>query len=140
MALIDAAYMRDAFQIHPDIKDGLLLARIGVASRRLKGWVGADVYEDAEGNTPQDVGRKADLQLAEAHLAMHFALLGLNTQLRPTGVVKSERAEGEVLVSYLTPREISDLSTQFLETAEEMVRGYILSDGTPGALLVGGVS
>lgn len=127
-ALIDVTKLRDMFYIQSGIADGRLTPAIAAASRRLKGWVGASAYADAG-----DQDRQADLQYAEAHLAMHFALLGINTHLTHRGVVKTEKAEGDVVLSYLGPAEMQQLAQQYLEQAEEIAAPYLLSDATTNA-------
>jgi hypothetical protein len=122
--LIDANRLRAIFAIGPDVADERLGPCIAVASTRLRGWVGDEVYDDAASSVPVNVERKADLELAEADLAMHFALLGLNTQLRSNGVVKTERVEGAAIVGYLVPSEIRQLAAEYLNQAEEIVRPY----------------
>ncbi len=133
--LIDIDLLREMFSISSDIVDGQLGGPLGAASRRLRGWVGNGVYEDAAALTPLDADRTAELKLAEANLAMHFALLGLNTQLRPSGVVKTERVEGDTVINYLTPAEIKQLADQYLNQAEEIVRPYAIDDSIDAVAL-----
>jgi hypothetical protein len=126
--------LREYFEIVPDINDKRLTPCVGAASRRLKGWVGTEAYADALSSTPTDASRKADLELAEAQLAMHFAVPGLNTKITPGGVVKSERADNAgTVLSFLTPTEVRQLAQIYLDQAEETARPYLLSDGTPEA-------
>jgi hypothetical protein len=126
--LITVDELREQFAISPDIGDSRLSPSLAAASQRLRSWVGTDAYTDAQSETPVDEVRRDNLRTAEAHLAMHFALLGLNTVLRPGGVVKQEQVEGGVLVQYLSPAEIGTLAAQYLNTAEEMVRAYLVAD------------
>jgi hypothetical protein len=133
LGLIDLDDFREMFSISAEIAAGRLNRHLGAASRRLRGWVGAAVYEDAAAGTPVDLDRKSDLQMAEGALAMHFALLGLNTQLRHSGIVKTERVEGDTVISYLGPVELRQLTDQYLEQAEEVARPYMLSDATTEA-------
>jgi hypothetical protein len=133
VGLINLNDFREMFSVSDDIVDGRLSRHLGAASRRLRGWVGVAVYEDAAAGTPADLDRKSDLQMAEGALAMHFALLGLNTQLRQSGIVKTERVEGDTVISYLGPVELRQLTDQYLEQAEEIARPYILSDATTEA-------
>ena len=117
------------------MKPGRLTPHIGSASRRLKGWVGAEVYTDALAEEPTDALRAEDLKNAEAALAMHFAVPGLNTKITPGGVIKTSKEAGSqasnVVVSYLTPNEIRQLAQIYLDMAEEIARPYMLLDGTP---------
>ena len=130
----DNASLRNRFDINKDIKDARLLPHIGAASRRLKSWVGAAAYDDALIGSPQDALRQDDLRSAEAALAMHFALPGMNTQVTPKGMVKSSKSDqGSTIFTYFTPNEIKQWATIYLEQAEEIARPYMLNDGTPEA-------
>ncbi len=122
------------FDIHTDVNPARLTFAIGAAGRRLKNLVGATTYADALlDDSATDAERRADLDYAEALLAMHYSLLGLNTQIRPSGVVKTEKIEGETVVQYLTAKEIFDLSKQYLDIAEEVIRPYALLSDVPDA-------
>lgn len=132
--LITETELRAMFDIHANVEPGRLTFGIGAAGRRLKALVGAMAYADALlDDTATDQIRRADLDYAEALLAMHYCLLGLNTQIRPSGVVKTEKIEGETVVQYLTPKELIDLSKQYLDIAEEVLRPYALLDAVPEA-------
>lgn len=132
--LITETELRAMFDIHTNVEPGRLTFAIGAAGRRLKALVGATAYADALlDDTATDQIRRADLDYAEALLAMHYCLLGLNTQIRPSGVVKTEKIEGETVVQYLTPKELIDLSKQYLDIAEEVLRPYALLDAVPQA-------
>lgn len=133
MALIAYTDLQEWFDISRDFSAGRFLLHIGAASRRLKAWVGADAYADAALATPTDKDRADDLRVAEAHLAMHFAILGLNTVLRPTGIVKTEKVEGDAVLTHLSPNETAQLATLYLDQAEALARPYMLEDGTPDA-------
>ena len=124
MPLITETGLREMFDIHSDVQNSRLKLAIAAGSRRLRSMVGDTAYDDATADTPSDAERRENLQYAEGCLAMHFAILGLNTQIRPTGVVKNERVEGEVLVTYLSPKEIYDLAMLYLDQAEEITRPY----------------
>jgi hypothetical protein len=129
--LASAEIMRELFDIAPetDIPNTRLNRYIGAASRRLKIWVGADAYSDASGNTPSDADRKEDLIVAEANLAMHFAILGFNSPITSKGVVKTAGKLDATLRTYLTPSETEDLRRQYLENAEELAKPYMVIGG-----------
>lgn len=135
--LIDAAKLRDYFAIDSTVKDGRLTPHTRAASRRLKGWVGAEAYADALAAEPTNPQRAADLMDAEAALAMHYAVPGLNTKITAGGVVKTVKETGAVstpvVTSYLTPNEVRQLAEIYLDQAEEIARPYALADGTPSA-------
>jgi hypothetical protein len=114
------------FDINDGIKAGRILRHITAASRRLRSWVGDAAYDDALKTDADDDARQENLELAEAHLAMHFAVLGINTALRPTGVVRTEKVEGDVTITYHSPNEVVTLQQAFLETAESIARPYMV--------------
>jgi len=132
--LITESELRAQFDIHTDVRTERVTFAIGAAGRRLKTLVGATAYADALlDDQATDAVRRADLDYAEGLLAMHYCLLGLNTQIRPSGVVKTEKIEGETVVSYLTPTEIQHLAGHYLDIAEEVIRPYALLSDVPDA-------
>jgi hypothetical protein len=127
-ALINASELRQRFDIDVDIKDSRLEPHIASASGRLQKWVPADIYATSDADT------LAILKNAEAHLAMHFAILGFNSPISYKGVFITETStEGKAVRRYLAPKEIAELAQQFLETAQSMVADYMTTDGTPSA-------
>ncbi|MBX7170151.1 MAG: hypothetical protein K1X72_04285 [Pyrinomonadaceae bacterium] len=129
--LASATIMRELFDIAPEteIPNTRLNRYVGAASRRIKKWVGNDAYTDALSNAPTDADRKEDLIVAEANLAMHFAILGLNAPITSKGVVKTAGKLDASLRTYLTPAETEQLRTQFLENAESLVKDYLVIGG-----------
>lgn len=119
------------FDIDSQIKAPRFNRAIVAAGRRMRGWVGDEAYADALLEVPLDATRKEDLEYAEAHLVMHFAVLGINTALRREGIVRTEKVAGEVTLTYLSPSEVATMQQQYLDQAEELTRPYALGDGTP---------
>lgn len=118
--LITVDDFRERFDISSDIKDPRIAAHIGAASRRLQKWVGSTNYGSA------DDAVKEDLTNAEAHLAYHFAIFGLNAPLTTKGVVATAlAAEGKEIRRYLGPDETAKLSSQMLEVAREIAGPYL---------------
>jgi hypothetical protein len=138
MALITAENLREDFPfvIQADILDRQLTKSIASASARLKAWVGADVYAAAVTEDEAEE-RKLILQNAEGHLALHYAMLGLNTNLRNFGMVKREQVEGNTVNEYFPPSDVEKFETMYLEKAREIAEPYLLSDGTPSAAFEG---
>jgi hypothetical protein len=140
--LITVAELREIFDISADIKPTRLKRHLVAAGRQMRAWVGDAAYTDALLDDPADDTRKEDLELAEAHMAMSIAILGLNTALRARGIVKQERSgQGDVIVQYHTPAEITALQAQYLQTAKDIARAYIVVDDTtvePFGIAVGG--
>lgn len=137
-ALITVEMLREEFPfvIQGDIGDPQLTRSIASASKRLQAWVGADVYAAAVADGA-DTERKLILENAEGHLALHYALLGLNTNLRNFGMVKREQVEGNTVNEYFSPGDVEKFETMYLERAREIAEPYLLSDGTPSAAFEG---
>ena len=134
--LVTVDEMRERFDIDSEIDDKRLTPHVGSASRRLRKWVGETVYADALLASPTDADRKEDLTNAEAHLAMHYALVGLNSALSGKGVVAtSMSAEGREMRKYYTPKETGELAQMYLETANEIARDYLVSSDNPVPLV-----
>ena len=135
MSLVSAQMLREIFAIDDQIVDSRFDRAIGAAGTRLRSWVGDAAYDDAGTLPADDEARADDLALAEAHLAMGYAILGINTSMRPTGIVSSERVEGNVTISYLKPADLAALQQQYFEIADQIARPYLdpsKGDGTPG--------
>jgi hypothetical protein len=119
-----------AFVIHEDVPDARLAFPIISASARLKAWVGQTTYAAALDDN-ETAERKMILQHAEGYLALHYALIGLNTHLRNFGLVKAEQVEGNAVNTYFTPADAANFTTQYLEMAREIAEPYLLQSGTP---------
>jgi len=126
--LISVAALREIFDISGDIKDGRLSRHVVAAGRQMRTLVGSEAYDDALLPAPTDPTRKEDLELAEAHLAMSVAILGINTALRARGIVKTERVENQTVVTYHTPAEIVALQQAYYDTAISLATPYLLTE------------
>ncbi|MGE0367217.1 MAG: hypothetical protein AB7Q00_15935 [Phycisphaerales bacterium] len=130
--LLSVIDFRERFDIDPEILDARITPHIGSASRRLRKWVGEEAYADALLTATTDKDRKEDLQNAEAHLAFHFAIFGLNSPLSTKGVVATSMAgEGKEMRKYLLPDESARLSNMYLELAREIAEPYMIIDSVP---------
>jgi hypothetical protein len=122
------------FVIHTDIEDEQLEMSLDSASIRLEKWVTSAVYADATlpetGSAPltTDARRRRVLRNAEGHLAMHFAILGLNTNLRHFGLVANEEVEGNTVNTYFQPEKIEKFKQQYLDMARSIARPYIVDE------------
>jgi len=128
--LISVDDLRELFDIDTQIPDPRFERAIVAAGRRMREWVGNEAYDDALAAPATDETRQEALQFAEAHLAMGFAILGINTALRREGIVRTEKVEGSTVLTYHSPAEIARLQQQYFEQAESIARPYLLNDGT----------
>ena len=137
MALIDVNGLRDRFDIddaesYPDERIEL---HIFSAARRLRGWVGDATYAqaglDAE-DEDYDAELAAILKNAEAHLTMHYAIVGFQYPLHANGILSTSMAdEGREIRKYLSPDQTAAVARQFLEAAESMASPYMTSSTDP---------
>lgn len=136
--LISVDEFRERFDIDSEIVATRLTPHIDSASRRLRKWVGDVYYDQALDVDDTDDDLKSCLKNAEAHLAMHFAILGLNSPLSGKGVVAtSMSSEGREMRKYLTPDETANIAGQFLELAREIAEPYIAADSSVDVEIVG---
>lgn len=132
--LITFEDLKEIFDIQSALKAERFNRAFAAAGRRMREWVGDEAYEDALLEEPTDATRQADLEYAEAHLVMHFAVLGVNTAMRKGGILVSEKAEAGTVLTYLSPGQVATLQQQYLEEAQSIASPYLLSDGTVDGL------
>lgn len=121
------------FEIHQDVDKERLLLPIVSAIRRLRVWVGNTLVDAAIAEASEVDETKLILQHAAGYLAMHYAMIGLNTQMRNFGLVKSEQVEGDTVNTYFNPVDVANFTTQYLEMAREIAEPYAIGDGTPSS-------
>ena len=123
MSLIILQNLRDWFAVPSEVKDARLELCIGAASRTLRSWVTDAVYQ-ATGDDDQT----ADLQTAEANLAMYHLLLNTGVRIRQTGIVKKEldksSASDSVTNEYLSSEELQTLRQEYFAAAENAALKY----------------
>ena len=131
--IVDGAYVRGVGNLPPDLTDEAMTPHLEAAGIRLRRWVGATAYADAESATPADAPRQTALKLAEAHLslAVGFPAWAGNYKSGQGFVGGASLAEGQA--SYLTPAQVEALQKQHLAEAERLAQPYLL----PGGVLAG---
>lgn len=138
--LISADEFRERFDVSEDIENKRITPHIGAASRRLRKWVGGEIYDRAlspADNDDTDADLVADLKNAEAHLTMHFAIVGFNSPLSSKGILAVARtSEGREMRQYLPPEDTAQVAVQFLELAREIAGPYIAADSGIGFEIV----
>lgn len=127
--LITASEFRERFDISKDIDDKRITPHIGSASRRLRKWVGEEMYLRAYNATTEFQDLQDDLKNAEAHLTFHFAIKGMNYPLSSKGIIgTSMSGEGKEMRKYLSPLDTEKISSQMLELAREICEPYLTED------------
>lgn len=130
--LVTAADVQTRFDISPDISGARIEPHVGSASRRLRRWVGEAAYSAAIAGTNAEMAE--DLKNAEAHLAFHFLVYGVNSPMTTKGIVSTAMSpEGKEIRKYLSPDETQKVARHMLELAREIAEPYLLHDGTPDA-------
>ncbi len=133
--LISAADVIERFDVDSDIDPLRFEPHIQTASRRLRKWVGEANYAEAlafaAGNDLEEPLLQ-DLRNAEAHLAFHYMVYGLNYPFTSKGIVATVMSsEGKEMRKFLTPAETQAVAVQMLELAREISEPYMPLDGTP---------
>lgn len=132
MPLITPKEFCERFDIATDVEPNRIAPAIGSASRRLRKWVGETNYSNASNEAEEFEELQRDLKNAEAHLAYHYALLGLNYPMGSKGILATAASgEGGELRKYLTPDQVATVQSQLLEAAREIAEPYMDADGSP---------
>ncbi len=133
--LISAADVIERFDVDSDIDPLRFEPHIQTASRRLRKWVGEANYAEAlafAAGNDLDEPLLQDLRNAEAHLAFHYMVYGLNYPFTSKGIVATVMSsEGKEMRKFLTPAETQAVAVQMLELAREIAEPYMPLDGTP---------
>jgi hypothetical protein len=135
--LIDAAELRATFDIAGQIKDGRLTFCIENASRTLRSWVGADAYDDAASDTPDDEDRASALVASELYLSMYHALLNTGARIRKDGIVKSEQdaagpVGGNIVNQFYSPDELIKMRKEYFQQAEVLAAEFLQAPAGSG--------
>jgi hypothetical protein len=145
-ALIDADGLRERFDIDDadSFPDGRITPHIASASARLRQWVGDTNYDGALetkadlAETPAEEVVDADqarfdvLRNAEAHLTMHYAIVGFQYPLSHKGILSTSMAdEGKEIRKYLSPDDTAKVAGQLLEWANLIAKPYLQSSDQP---------
>ena len=121
--------LRDIFNVVTEISNQRLSFCLLAGRRTLRGWTGADAFEDALLSEPLNAERADALKSAEANLAMYHLLLNTGARIRPFGIVTSEQDAASSVTDgtvhqYLPPTELQQLRKQFFDTAAELAEPY----------------
>jgi len=116
--IADVTELRKMFNIPADIKAEQLSGPLRAGRRELKSWVSEEAYDDAASDDEaDDQERRAELDYAEALLAMGFAVVDININISPDGILKSNKEEGSITKQNLTPKEALELQEQLFSKA-----------------------
>ncbi|UCD38470.1 MAG: hypothetical protein JSW54_03055 [Fidelibacterota bacterium] len=128
--IADGTHVRAFGGLPSSITDGVLEPFFGPAGRRLKEWVGAEAYSDAEQSTPEDTDRAAALKDAEAYLVLYYTAPRLNMVMDDSGIVtyKTVGTSSDEF-TYLKPEDLEELRQVWLRDAVSACRSYIIKSG-----------
>jgi hypothetical protein len=135
--LIDADELRTKFDIAQQIKNERLTFCIENASRTLRSWVGAEAYDDANSETPDDEDRASALVAAELYLSMYHALLNTGARIRKDGIVKSEQDAagpigGNIVNQFYSPDELIKMRREYFDQAETLAAEFMQNASAAG--------
>ena len=128
--IADGTHVRALGGLPSSITDSILEPFFGPAGRRLKEWVGAEAYSDAEQTTPEDTDRAAALIDAEAYLVLFYAAPRLNMVIADSGIItyKVTGASSDEF-TYLKPEDLEELRQVWLRDAISACHSYMIKAG-----------
>lgn len=128
--IANGTHVRALGGLPSNMTDDVLAPFFGPAGRRLKEWVGAEAYSDAEQSTPEDADRAAALKDAEAYLVLFYAAPRLNMVMNSSGIVtyKTDGTSSDEF-NYLKPENLEELRQVWLRDAVSACRSYIIKAG-----------
>jgi hypothetical protein len=129
MTLVTVPELKEYFNVAADFPDGPIGESLVLGSNVVRKYVGVAVYADASSGTPADPLRAAMLKAAESRVAMYHLLLNASSGIRRGGLGRTEQDAagplgGAVINSYLSPKEIRELRSQFSEQALDLLSEY----------------
>ena len=129
MPLVTVTELKEYFNVAADFPDGPIGESLVLGSNVVRKYVGVDVYTDASSGTPTDPLRASMLKAAESRVAMYYLVLNASSGIRRSGLVKTEQDAagplgGTVINSYISPREIRELRSQYSEQALDLMSDY----------------
>lgn len=118
----DYGKIRDEGNLPEKLKDGKLAPHLIKASIELKKILTADKYKElVEDNDSDDF---ETLSIAEANLALSYAVTSLNIETHGTGIVRSKGYD-ESRSDLLSQREVSELRDYYRKTAMDLIVPFI---------------
>ncbi|MFB0517031.1 MAG: hypothetical protein ACETWG_10590 [Candidatus Neomarinimicrobiota bacterium] len=136
--IANGTHVRALGGLPSSIDDDKLAPFFGPAGRRLKEWVGAEAYSDAEQSTPADPDRAAALKDSEAYLVLYYVAPRLNMVMEDSGIITYKIVgSSSDEFTYLSPRDLEELRQVWLRDALSACRTYIIkADVTVGVSAV----
>lgn len=133
------ASIREKFNIQPNAYESQIEAAIASAKRKLRGWVDADVYMEADGGTapvdPDELLRYETVIDAHSWLTMFYLSRAVGTRYSGDGVIKQAQDAGSpamnsrlVTNSYLTPKELAENEQKYYDTASDIAEPYLAEE------------
>lgn len=128
--IADGSHVRALGGLPSSITDSILEPFFGPAGQRLKEWVGAEAYGDAEQTTPEDTDRAAALKDSEAYLVLFYAAPRLNMVIADSGIVTYQvTGSSSDEFTYLKPEDLEELRQVWLRDAVSACQPYIINAG-----------
>lgn len=111
------------------VDDALTNIYIPVAAKRLKKWVGAAAYADAELETPVNAERAADLKNAEKFLALNEIFRApIMNHFESGGIVETQGGPNGGNTKFFGPEKLNQMADSYLAAAERLTDDYNILD------------
>jgi len=120
----DVAHVRDSFNLPDTIESDLILVHLPAAQRKIKRWVGADAYEDAISQAPENTERAAAVRDGEARLTGWYGLLDWARRAGAQGIIQSG-ADGDKSYSLKTTGDLERERQAAFDMAEDILSEYV---------------
>lgn len=131
--------IRDEGNLPNTVNDGKLDPHLKKASIEMKKIIGAEKYKEVADNKDTNDDYE-ELSIAEANLAMSYAVTALNIETQGSGIVRT-RGWDESRSDLLSQREVSELRDYYRNIAMELMQPFITqptsTEDTPADEVVG---
>lgn len=135
MSFLAAEEIRAKFNIQPNAFGQQIDAALSSAARKIRTWVGATVYDEADNATPpvdaDELLRYETVIDAHSWLTMFYLSRAVGTKYSGDGVIKEAQDSASpamnsriVTNQYLTPTELAKNEQRYYDTAADIVSPY----------------
>jgi hypothetical protein len=143
--LVTVPELKEFFNVASDFPDGPIGESLILGSNVVRKYVGVAAYIDASSGTPTDPVRASMLKAAESRVAMYHLVLNAGSGIRRGGIVRTEQDAagpmgGTVINSYLSPKDIRELRSEYAVAALDLMSDYFDAENGVNVLDQGGIS
>lgn len=138
---LNADDIRAKFNIQPNAYGSQIDAAIDSAKRKVRVWVGEDVFDEADGETPpvgdDELLRYGTVIDAHSWLTMFYLSRAVGLKYSADGVIKQAQDAGSpafntrILTNeYLTPQDLGKREQMYYDTARDTIDPYLLIESS----------